>query len=49
MCHRLEFVVEEQLRQHEEEAECIDTVDRGLDGPAVPGLVGRVDQAVDRT
>ena len=45
--HRLELVVEKELGQHEQEAESVDPVDRGLDGPAVPGLVGRVHQAVD--
>jgi hypothetical protein len=37
--HRFEFIVEEKLGQHEEESECVDTVDSGLDGPAVPGLM----------
>ena len=46
MSHRLELVVEKQLWQHEQEPEGVHPVDGGLDGPAVPGLVWRVQQAV---
>ena len=44
MRHRLEFVIEEQLWQHEEETEGVDPIDSGLDCPGVPALVGRVQQ-----
>ena len=46
MGYRFEFIVEEQLGQHEEESEGVDAVDCGLDGPAVPGLVRGEDQTV---
>ncbi len=42
----LELVVEEELGQHEEKAEGVHAVHSGLDGPAVPGLVWREDEAV---
>ena len=46
MGDRLEFVVEKELWQHEEEAEGVDAVHRGLNGPAVPGLVRGEDETV---
>ena len=46
MGNRLEFIVEEQLGQHEQESEGIDTVHCGLDSPAVPGFVGGEDETV---
>ena len=36
MGHRLELVVDEELRQHEEEAERVDAVHHALDAPRVP-------------
>jgi len=42
----LELVVEEELGQHEEKAEGVHSVHSGLNGPAVPGLVWREDEAV---
>lgn len=34
--HRLQFIVDEQLRQHEQKAECIDTVHQRIYGPRIP-------------
>ena len=44
MRHRLELVVDEQLRQHEEEAEGVHAVYHALKAPRVPAVetAGRV-------
>jgi len=42
-----EFVVEEQLGQHEQKAEGVHAVHNGLNGPAVPGFVWGEDEAVN--
>lgn len=34
--HRLQFIVDEQLRQHEQKAECIDTIHQRIYGPRIP-------------
>ncbi len=49
MSHGFEFIIEEKLREHEEESERVNTVNRGLYCPAVPGLVRGVDQTVHGT
>ena len=46
MGNRLQFIIEEQLWQHEQESKSINSIDSGLDGPRVPALVWCVQQAV---
>ena len=39
----LQFVIDKKLGQHEQEPETVDTVDKWLQDPAVPALVGDVE------
>ena len=48
MRHRLELVVQVQLRAHEHEAEGVDSPNQGGQDPGVPGAVRLVLQSVER-
>lgn len=47
--HRLEAVVNEQLRKHENKAEGVHAIGHRVDGPAVPRTVRLVGERVDGT
>lgn len=40
-CDRLELVVDEQLRQHEQESKGINSVYHTVDGPRIPTAIGK--------
>ena len=48
MSNGLQLVVQEQLREHEQEPKSVDETDQHMQAPRVPAFVRRVDERINR-